>query len=94
MTVENPTHKDINNRLRRGEMRFSHIEDKLDLLLAAVSLIPQMQADIAKTKELVEFADTVAHGAKYLKWLAGVAAALLALDAFINHGIAGIIGGS
>lgn len=94
MSNEQPTHKDINDRLRRGEMRFSHIDDKLDLLLAAVSPIPQMQADIAKTKELVEFADTVAHGAKYLKWLAGVAAALLALGAFIKHGIAGIIGGS
>ena len=94
MSTENPTHKEIDDRLKRGEMRFSLIEEKLDLLLEAVKPIPQMQVDLGRTKELVEIADTVSHGAKYLKWLAGVAAALLALGAFIKHGIASIIGGA
>lgn len=85
------THQDIADRLAEGERRFSMIEEKLDALLVAVRPIPEMQADIAKTKELVEFEETVANGAKYLKWIASVVAAIMAIVIAFKTGLAHII---
>lgn len=86
-----PTHQDISDHLVRSETRFSMIEEKLDALLVAVRPIPEMQADIAKTKELVEFKETVANGAKYLKWIASVVAAIMAIVIAFKTGLAHII---
>lgn len=101
MSSENPTHKEIDDRLVRGELRFKTIEDKLDSMLRIVAVIPeiqqslvdmpQMKEDIAKTREVIEFANTITNGIKYLKVVAMVAASLLSVWAFIKFAVAGAI---
>jgi len=85
-----PTHADIDHRLERGEHRFKAIEEKIDALLdASVG----MQADIAATKELVEAWGAVKTAGRFIKWLAGVMAALVALIVATKAGLAHIVTG-
>lgn len=88
----------VSARLARGEERFAHIEEKLDRLLAAVSSIPEIQADLAevkgdtaKTKEIVEAWAAVKNVGKFLKWFAGIVAAVSAIIVAIKVGAAHIM---
>lgn len=92
--MRQPSHSDISDkidadaervsaRLARGEERFAHIEEKLDRLLAAVSSIPEIQADLAevkgdtaKTKEIVEAWAAVKNVGRFMKWTAGIVTAI------------------
>ena len=88
----------IEARLARGEERFRAIEDKLDRLLDAVKSIPEIQADLAevkedaaKTKEIVEAWSAVKTMGKFLKWSAGIIAALSAIIVALKVGAAHIL---
>ena len=85
-------------RLARGEERFKAIEEKLDRLLDAVSSIPEIQADLAevkgdtaKTKEIVEAWAAVKTMGKFLKWSAGIIAAMSAIIVALKIGAAHIL---
>ncbi len=76
----------IEGRFARGEERFRAIEDKLDQLLDAVACIPDIQSDLAEvkkdaatTKEIVEAWAAVKTVGKFLKWFAGIIAAVSAI---------------
>jgi hypothetical protein len=76
----------IEGRFARGEERFRTIEDKLDQLLDAVACIPDIQSDLAEvkkdaatTKEIVEAWAAVKTVGKFLKWFAGIIAAVSAI---------------
>lgn len=88
----------VSARLARGEERFSHIEEKLDRLLEAVSSIPEIQADLAevkgdtaKTKEIVEAWAAVKNVGRFLKWFAGIVAALSAIIVAVKVGAAHLL---
>lgn len=90
--------KEVVARLARGEERFFNIEEKLDRLIEAVACIPDMQSDLAdvkedaaKTKEIVEAWSAVKTMGKFLKWSAGIIAAVSAIIVALKIGAAHIL---
>lgn len=88
----------VDARLARGEERFRTIEGKLDQLLKVVECIPAIQSDLAdvkedaaKTKELVEAWSAVKTMGKFLKWSAGIIAAMSAIIVALKVGAAHIL---
>lgn len=88
--TEQPSHAEIlaalmassqrsDERLAQGSERFMSIEKKLESIVEALEPLPQMQKDIAATKELVEAWNAVKTGGKFVTWLGAIAAALAAL---------------
>lgn len=91
-------HNDIMQQLEAGSRRFSLIDEKLTVLLDRVEAIPQIQhdlatakADIAETKEIVEAWMAVKTFGRFLKWLPGVLAGILALVAMTRGAIRGFL---
>lgn len=85
-------------RLTREEERLSAIQDKLDQLIEAVSLIPEIQSDLtavkedaAKTKEIVEAWAAVKTMGKFLKWASGIIAAVTAIGVAIKVSVVHLI---
>ena len=62
-------------RLKRGETHFQEIFEAITRIEEAVKPIPQMQADIRDTKEIVEAWTAVKTMGKFLKWFSGILAA-------------------
>lgn len=90
--------EEVATRLARGEERFRTIEGKLDQLLKVVECIPAIQSDLAdvkedaaKTKELVEAWAAVKTMGKFLKWSAGIIAAMSAIIVALKVGAAHIL---
>lgn len=76
---ETVTHADIQRDLAEGNRRFDTIEKRLHEISEMLKHLPQMQQDIAATKDIVE-AWTVAKGVgNFLKWASGIAMGLLAI---------------
>lgn len=82
-THAQPTHDDIYRRLGAGQERFQAMDEKLDLIIIAQtamqSQIEEVKQTADKTKEVVEAWDTARNVARFLKWIAGVIAALTAI---------------
>jgi len=77
--IERVTHEDIDRRLTKGGERFEAIEASLTEIRDLLKPLPQMQADIAATKEIVEAWGAVKTVGKFVKWFAGVIAAMTAI---------------
>lgn len=97
MTQEGPSHGEIyaaiatlcrevdeaKARLDAGSERFVEIKQTLDQIAEAVKPIPQMQADIAATKEIVEAWGAIKTFGKFIKWSAGIVVGLAAIGASV-----------
>lgn len=77
-----PDHQAIIDRLERGERKFASIEESIAKILAAVEPIPDMKANVDATKEIVQAWDAVKTGGRFLKWVAGLVAAIGVLVGF------------
>lgn len=95
----NVTHEDILARMARGHERFRDIDTKLAVILDRLEPIPglqtdmaEMKEDVAQTKELVEAWTTVKTLSRFLKWVAGLIAAVVAIGIAAKTGIAQMIG--
>lgn len=84
------THEQLAERLDRGDRRFQAIETKLASLEEQTGCLPQMQADVAATRELVEALSAVKTVARFIKWSASLAAALAALWAIVRASAKGL----
>jgi predicted nucleic acid-binding protein len=83
MSLDSPTHLEIydalaalRGRLDAGSERFVEIDKKLDEIVEALKPLPQMQADIAATKDIVEAWSAIKTIGKFVKWAAGLIAAM------------------
>lgn len=70
------THEEIKRDLIDGGRRFDTIEATLRDILEKLRSLPEMQKDIAETREIVEAWDTAKNVARFIKWMAGIAAAV------------------
>lgn len=75
------THESLARRLDAGGARFSEIDTTLHEIRELLKPLPEMQADIAKTREIVEAWAAVKTMGKFLKWFSGLLAALVAIFA-------------
>lgn len=80
-------HEAIMHRLESGDERFAAIEKKLDAVLEAVKPIPQMQADIAETRELVEAWGAIKTVGRFVKWASGLLGGFAVVWAAIKVGL-------
>lgn len=85
------THEDLNDRLGRGEARFTVIEGKLDAIASALDTLPDMARKIDETRDIVEAWHAVKTGGKFLKWLGGIAVAIAAIWAILKGMLAQIL---
>lgn len=70
------TEEEIIQRLDQGTAQFAQIRDSLEEITEQLRPLPQMQKDITATKEIVDAWGAVKTGGKFIKWLAGVIAAI------------------
>ena len=92
------SHEDILARLEQGDHQFHDINAKLVAIIAQLEPLGSLQSDmtkvkedIAATKELVEAWAAVKTLSRFLKWAAGIIAALAAITVASKAGIASII---
>ena len=85
-----PSHQEILNSLERGQAKFVEIEKQLDAIVKALEPLPQMQADIAETKEIVAAWAAVKTLGKFIKWAGGIVTALGAIVLAVKFGITGV----
>lgn len=85
-----PSHQEILNSLERGQAKFVEIEKQLEAIVEALKPLPQMQADIAETKDLVAAFQAVKTVGKFIKWAGGIVTALGAIVLAIKFGITGV----
>jgi len=72
-----------NKRLKRDDERFSALDEKLVALLADVRAV---KGDTSTTKEMVNAWTTVKTMGLFLRWAAGIAAAITGLFVVIKAG--------
>jgi hypothetical protein len=82
------SHEDIDDRLRRGEARFTSIEHKLDQVLAEMGTI---RADVCETRELVEVWTAAKTFGKFVKWAAGLTTGLAGLWIVLKASAAAVV---
>ena len=75
------THESLAKRLDAGGARFTEIDTTLHEIRELLKPLPEMQADIAKTREIVEAWAAVKTMGKFLKWFSGLLAAVVAIFA-------------
>ena len=80
------SHEDIREDLLAGGRRFDAIEATLKDIAETLKPLPAMQKDIAATKEIVEAWSTAKNLARFIKWAAGIAAAITGLFVVIKAG--------
>lgn len=79
MAEKSVSHEDFRCDLLAGGKRFDAIEVTLQDITTKLEPLPQMQRDLAETRDIVE-AWAVAKGfGKFIKWASGIAAGLLAI---------------
>jgi hypothetical protein len=88
------THEDIDARLKAGSERFISIEETLHAILAKIECLPALQADVAamkpqveKSTEILEVMAAVKTAGKFIRWLAGVIAAIGVIVASWKFGV-------
>jgi hypothetical protein len=86
-----PTHADLAAQLAEGGRRFAMIEKRLTEIADKLEPLPQMQADIAATKDIVEAWSAFKTFGKFIKWLSGLVVACGALWAAIKFMAMGAI---
>lgn len=69
------SHDDLAARLDAGNQRFAAIDGKLSEIADLLKPLPQMQTDIAATKDIVEAWSTAKNVARFIKWASGIVAA-------------------
>lgn len=85
------SHEDINDRLSHGEARFTTIDAKLTEITRLLEPLPEMQKDIAATKEIVEAWGAVKSVGKFVKWIGGIATAILAAWVILKAGVKALV---
>lgn len=75
------THENLAKRLDADDVRFEKIDTTLHEIRELLKPLPEMQADIAKTREIVEAWAAVKTMGKFLKWFSGLLTALVAIFA-------------
>lgn len=88
-----PAHEDISERLDAGNVRFKAIEERLDGIVKMLECLPELQKDIAATKEIVEVwnkgkstAQAFVVFGKFVKWIAGILTAIAAIFLVVKAG--------
>lgn len=85
------SHADIDARLQRGEGRFGDIDAKLAEIAELLKPIPEMQRDIASTKEIVEAWGAVKAAGKFARWMGGIATACVAVWILLRAGVKALL---
>lgn len=85
------SHEDLADRLDKGDGQFVSINEKLEAIATALEPLPQMQRDIAKTREIVETYETIKNLAKFVKWASGAVAGVLAIWVFLKAMALGLL---
>lgn len=88
-----PSHQDIQDRLESGNARFTKLEQKLDEITELLKILPELQKDVAATKEIVEVWNKgkstaqafIAFG-RFVKWIAGILTAIAAIFLVVKAG--------
>ena len=75
------TNESLAKRLEAGGLHFEQIDTTLHEIRELLKPLPEMQVDIAKTREIVEAWVAVKTMGKFLKWFSGLLAALVAIFA-------------
>jgi hypothetical protein len=100
MRTSQPSHRDIQDRLESGNARFKAIEDQLfnlveqqKMIVKQLECLPELQKDIAATKEIVEVwnkgkstAQAFVTIGKFIKWIAGILTAVAAIFLVVKAG--------
>lgn len=83
-----PSHADIYSRIGNIEGQFAAMDEKLDRIIKAQEDMQGQLAEVKKTadatKDVVQAWDTARNVGKFVKWLAGVIAALGAITVAIK----------
>ena len=77
---------ELEERLRKGDARFESMEGQLKAIAAAVSGVPEMQADVAATREIVEAWNTAKNLGRFLKWIGPILAAIAGAYIWLKAG--------
>lgn len=85
------SHEDIMLRLDQGNRRFLEIETQLRGISDSLLCLPAMRADIMQTRDIVEAWVAVKLMGKFVKWAAGIIAALVAIAVAVKAGIAHVV---
>lgn len=92
------TQKEIMERLTEGSRQFALIEKQMSEVLAALKLLPDMQADIARAKadsatvkEILEAWNAVKTGGRFIRWLVPIIGGLGAAWATLKSGFWSIL---
>ena len=87
------TTKEIMERLAEGSRQFAAIEEQISEVLAALKLLPEIQADIARAKadiaaakDIVEAWNAVKKGGQFIRWLVPIVGGLGAFWATLKSG--------
>ncbi len=83
-TVTHPkteTHESLAKHIDASGLHFEQIDTTLHEIRELLKPLPEIQADIAKTREIVEAWGAVKTMGKFLKWFSGLLAALVAIFA-------------
>lgn len=83
MRLPDPAAADILEKLERGNQRFAMIEKQLEKIVEKLEPIPQMQRDIAQTRDIVEAWGAIKTIGKGIRWVAGIFTACGAIGAVV-----------
>lgn len=83
-----PSHAELQNDLHFVQETVSTVEEKLDQIIASQASFAEQLKDVKKTadatKDVVEAWDTARNLARFIKWVSGLIAALVAIAAAIK----------
>jgi hypothetical protein len=88
--VIQPTHAELAARLDKGAAQFVEINKQLAEIASKLEVLPEMQRDIAATKELVEAWGAVKLAGRFIKWASGLIGGLAVLWAAIKIGLGAV----
>lgn len=77
----------INDLSDGGRRQFAAINKQLAAIVKQLEPLPQMQKDISATKEIVEAWNAIKVGGKFIRWIAPIAAPILAFWIWMKTGI-------
>lgn len=78
---ETVTHNAIMAVINEGQVRMAGIEEQLTAIAEKLEVLPEMQRDIAETKEIVEAWAAIKTMGKFVKWTGSILAALAGIFA-------------
>jgi len=81
----------VENALAAGVARFNNLDCKIDAIATSLENLPQMQEDISATKDLVAAWATVKNTGRFVKWIGGIAAAIVAITMFVRATVKALV---